>query len=421
MAYTSNKFGYADNTGNLDAFARLRVSDPQTIFDSKQVADKGPQFWDDQQTSGAGTSSTYSANRASTIIAVGAATAGTRVRQTFRSFNYQPGKSQLFIETGVWGAAATGITRRSGQFNGTNGLFFEQTSQGIFIVIRSFVTGVAVDTKVHQNNPALSTDGVSTWNIDRLDGSAGIYNLSKINLDFSKALIWFCDYEWLGVGRVRYGFFVNGLPYYCHEVLNANNITSVYMSTPNLPLRYEISNDGTGAAAGFEHICSTVISEGGHEDTGYPYGVSRGVTAMTTGNDTQIYPLIAMRLRSGYIGSAIKILDFSISCTSTAAFNYYLLLNPVVAGTAFSFTAVGNSSIEADTARTNTTTLTGGTILKVGTTQQTNDSDLSSILNSDFALGTTIAGVTDILVLAVQRITGTSETFYGSINWKDQQ
>jgi len=224
------------------------------------------------------------------------------------------------------------------------------------------------------------------------------------------------------VGRIRFGFFVDGKPYYCHEVLNANNTTLVYMSVPNLPLRYEIENDGTGAAADITHICSTVIAEGGLKDTGFPFSITRGSTPLTTLNDANIYPLFAVRLNSSYLTSTIKILDLSIVCTSTAAFNYYLLLNPTVTGTALSFTQVANSSLDAQINTTSATKVTGGTPLFCLTDNQANTtSGVASVLNSDFYLGSTIAGVSDILVLGVQRLTGTTESFYGSLNWKDQK
>lgn len=398
---------FKDNTGALDAFARLRVSNPETLFDSKQISDNQPLFWDDRQTSGAGTTSTYSLNRASSTMGVSASTAGTRVRQTFRSFNYQPGKSQLWIQTGVWGNPAAGITRRAGQFNTNNGTFFEQTSAGMAVVIRSFVTGVPVNTSVAQ----------ASWNIDKMDGTGA----SGITLDFAVTQIWFVDYEWLGVGRVRFGWFVNGVPYYCHEVLNANVIASVYMSTPNLPLRYEISNDGTGGAATFEQICSTVIAEGGRSDTGYPFGVDRNGVALTTLNNNWLYPLLGIRLKAGYSGSYIKILDFSITCTSTAAYEFVLLLNPTVAGTALVWTGVTNSSVELMNNSTSATTVTGGTKLFSKVAQQTNDGSQVGGINTDFALGNNLLGTQDIVILAVRRITGTTETFYASLNYKDQQ
>ena len=84
---------------NFDAFARSRVSNPITVFDSKQIFNNQALFWDDQETSGSGTSSTYSKPNARTRIAVSADTAGVRTRQTFQRFNYQPGKSELVIVT----------------------------------------------------------------------------------------------------------------------------------------------------------------------------------------------------------------------------------------------------------------------------------------------------------------------------------
>lgn len=396
------------DSANLDAFARLRVSNPETVFDSKQLADKQPLFWDDQLVSGSGGASTFNTNQASTTLSVANLTAGKRVRQTFRRFNYQPGKSMLFVMTGIFGTAATGIKRKVGMFDDRNGIFFDQLSTGMGVTVRTYTSGSAVDTRVAQ----------SSWNIDKMDGTG----VSGVNLDFSKCQIMFADFEWLGVGRVRFGFFVDGKPYYCHEVLNANNVSLVYMSTPNLPLRYEIENDGTGGVASLTHICSTVISEGGLKDTGFPFGINRGATPLTTLNDTNIYPLFALRLNSSYKTSAIKILDLSIVCTSTSAFNYYLLLNPTVTGTALSFTQVTNSSVDAQVNTTNATTVSGGTTLFSATDNQANTtSGTSSVLNSDFYLGSTIAGVSDILVLGVQRLTGTTESFYGSLNWKDQK
>ena len=397
------------DAGNLDAFARLRTSFPHTLFDSKQIVDKQPLFWDDQLVSGAGGASTYNSNQASTTLSVSASTAVVRARQTFRRFNYQPGKSQLFIMTGIFGGAVDGIKRKAGLFDAKNGVFFDQQVNGMGVTIRTYTSGSAVDARVLQ----------ASWNIDKMDGTG----VSGITLDFTKCQIWFADFEWLGVGRVRFGFFVNGVPYYCHQVLNANASTLVYMSTPNLPLRYEIQNDGSGGAVGFTHICSTVISEGGAQDTGFPFGVNRGIISMTTNNDANIYPLISLRLNSSYLGSKITLSDFNISCTSSTTFNYMLILNPTIAGTALAFTQVTNSSVDVDVVSTNATTITAGTgtILHSGTTQQTNEGNLADVLNNDFALGSTIAGVADIVCLAVQRITGTSEIFYGSINWKDQK
>jgi len=403
----SNNLLNSDN-GTFDAFYRQRFTQPETIFDSKQIADKQPLFWDDQLVSGSGGASTYNANQASTTLSVAASTAAVRVRQTFRRFNYQPGKSQLFIQTGIFGTAATGIKRKAGLFDAKNGIFFDQQSTGMGVTIRSFTSGSAVDTRVAQ----------ASWNIDKMDGTG----VSGINLDYTKTLIWFADFEWLGVGSVRFGFFVNGRPYYVHKVNNSNISTLVYMSVPNLPLRYEIQNTGTGGAVGFTHICSTVISEGGLKDTGFPFAIDRGATALTTANNTSLYPVLGLRLKTTYQSSFIKLLDLSITCTSTASYNYFLLLNPTIVGTALTWTDITNSSCQEMSTSTSATTVTGGTkILSKAAQEGNNGGSNEGTLRSDFALGSTIAGVSDIIILAVQRTSGTSESFFASINFKDQQ
>ena len=391
---------------NMDAFYRMRISAPKTIFDSKQVDNNQPLFWDDQETSGSGTSTSYNSNQASTTISVGNTTAGTRVRQTFRHFNYQPGKSQLIILTGIVGTAATGITRRLGLFSASNGIFFEQTSSGMGVVVRSNTSGSPVDTRVAQ----------ASWNIDVMDGTGA----SGITLDYTKTLIYFMDYEWLGVGTVRFGVYVNGLPYYVHAVHNSNINTLVYMSTPNLPLSYEIGNDGTGAASSLVHICTTVITEGGRELTGIERALNRGTDVLTTLNNANIYPLIGLRLKTANLGAFIRILDYNIFCTSTSEYAYYLILSPTITGTALSWNSLTNSALEY-TYGTNATTLSGGTIVGTGLGSDTNQNrgGVSRVDESDLAVGSNIAGTPQEIYLGIQRLTGTTETFYSSIVWSE--
>ena len=391
---------------NLDAFARLRISNPTTIFDSKQIYNSKPLFWDDAQVNGAGTTSAHNTNQASTTISVGAA-AGKRVRQTFRHFNYQPGKSQLFIQTFNLGAGGIGVKKRVGLFNNENGIFLLQDETTLKIGLRTFTSGVVVDTEIAQDS----------WNIDKLDGTGN----SGITLDQTKTLIFFSDFEWLGVGTVRYGFFIDGIPYYCHAIHNSNVNTIVYMSTPNLPLRYEIENDGTGAVNSLVHICSTVITEGGRSDTGFPFGLNRANNPLITNNDALIYPLISLRLNPNNLGAFIKLLNFTINCTSSATYAYYLIVNPTVTGTALNFSSLSNSSIQYDKNTTNATTISGGTVLLTDIATDTNNSQsgVKGLLNTDFALGSKIDGTPDIVCLGIQRLNGGTETFYASLNFSE--
>ena len=414
MSFLFNQFPRA-----IDPFGRYRIATLETVFNSKQLSNSQPLFWDDQQTTGAGTSSTFNINQASTTIAVSAATAGTRVRQTFRSFNYQPGKGQLINMTLVLGAGAAGIRRRVGYFNANNGLFLQQSGAVISVVVRSFTSGAPVDTVIPQ----------AAWNLDTLDGTGpNAGNPSGVLFDPTMAQLLVIDFQWLGTGQVRFGFYIGGSLIYVHEFEFANTIPLVYMQIPSLPLRYEINNDGTGGAAGLVTICASVMSEGGQPDNGFVLAVSRGDTPLVTLNNADLYPLIAIRLKAAQQSAQVEPISATIIITSNAGYRWTFLLNPTVVGPGFVFTGVTDSAVEVDVTKLNTTTVTGGTQLDSGYGQAAagllagGGSSLISIPTS-VQLGASIAGVADILVLAVQRLTvgGAAETFFGSLTWRESR
>lgn len=389
-----------DALAERDAFGRFRVSQPQTLFDSKLLVADNPLYWDDQQTSGTATS-TYSATNTSVTIAVNNLTVGTRVRQTKRRLNYQPGKSQLIFVTFTLGAGAAGITKRLGYYDQNNGLFLENVNGVVSLGLRKN----AVDIKIPQ----------SSWNLDVMDGNGP----SAIALDFTKSQILMMDFEWLGVGSVRFGFVIDGIVYYVHQQTHANKIATVYSANPNLPVRYEISNSGTGPAASMECICSSVNAEAGYEAVGTVRTVDRDVTGITTNNDANIYSVLGIRLKSTYLMATVFVENFNVLATGTSSYRYILVLNPTVAGAALSWTSVANSSIEF-TLPVVGNTLTGGTLLQsgynIGTTQS--KQAIASAAPGFLTLGSTIAGVSDIMFIAIQRISG-ADTYYASITYRE--
>lgn len=383
-----------------DAFGRYRISQPQTLFDSKLLVADNPLYWNDQQTSGTATS-TYSATNVSVTIAVNNLTAGTRVRQTKRRFNYQPGKSQLVFMTFTLGAGAAGITKRLGYYDQNNGLFLESLNGVTSLGVRKNT----VDTKIAQ----------ASWNIDTMDGNGP----SGIVLDFTKSQILMIDFEWLGVGSVRFGFVIDGIVFYVHQQTHSNRIATVYTANPNQPIRYEISNSGTGPAASLECICSSVNAEAGYEAIGTVRTVDRDVTGITTANDANIYSVLAIRLKAAYLSATVLVESFSILSVGTTTYRYALFLNPTVAGAALSWTSVTDSAVEFALPVVGNL-LTGGYLLQGGYSITTNNNrQANTRAASDFlTIGSTIAGVSDIMVLAIQRI-ASADTYYASITYRE--
>lgn len=389
--------------GGKDAFGRLRISNPEMIFNSKQLFDNQPLYWDDIQESGSGTTSTHSVDTASSTLSVSATTAGKRTRQTFMRFNYQASKSQLIFITGILKASGggTGIITRMGYFDDDNGLFLECNGGTINLVRRSRATGSIQDDTIPQ----------SSWNLDKMDGTG----VSGITLDFTKTQIFMIDFEWLGVGRVRFGFNVNGTSYYVHELSAANTMTTVYMSSPNLPLRYQIINSGTGIASSINCICSAVISEGGREEVATNSFISTGSTSVSA-NNGQLNPIIALRLKTGYKSCTIDVLDISMLVTSQDNYEWNLVLNPTTSS-ALSYSDLNNSAIQKAIGASGISA-TGGFIVAGGygnTKSEIAGDQFKSLLK----LGASITGRMDTLVLCARPLGNSPAVTYAALNFRE--
>ncbi len=209
----------ASDGPSADAFGRWRVSNPQTLFDSKLTGlDSAPLFWDEQLESGTMATTTPTADKPYIDFTSTNAAAGKRTRQTFRRFNYQPGKSQLILMTGILELASgtkTGCERRIGPFDNNNGAFFESDAGTVGVTVRTHDSGSTVDITVAQ----------ASWNLDNMDGGSDAENPSGLTLDTTKEQVFVIDFQWLSAGRVRFGFEIGGVIVYVHEVNVANEAT----------------------------------------------------------------------------------------------------------------------------------------------------------------------------------------------------
>ena len=385
----------------VDAFGRARFSQPYTLFDSQNRYEKNDLF--DEALTGSGTV-TYVANESTVDLNTTTALGDKVIRQTKRSFSYQPGKSLLTFNTFVMSAAQPDLRMRVGYFNDQNGVFFDRSGSTLYFVRRTYVSGAAVDTPVAQVD----------WNGDKLDGTGD----SGFTLDVTKAQILWQDFEWLGVGSIRIGFVINGQVIICHTFNNANNLTTVYMTTAILPVRYEVENVGSIASnAKLKQICSTVISEGGYEKKVAPL-VAR-MTAVNSSITTSFIPLVSIRLASGRTGAVVIPDGYNVLPTATSAttFEIVLIKNPTLTGA--SFAATDSANVERDISAT---ALSGGTIIESSYVPSSNQSRSTAFGGSDYnwdlQLGATIGGTSDIYTIAARTLSGT-QTAIGSMSFWD--
>jgi len=397
-----------------DAFGRLRVSNPAAIFSSDMQYDKNLAVWNEKITNGSGSAaSAHQANESAVKLTVGSGVDEV-IRQTKQFFNYQPGKSQLITMTFLPTPAETGLTQRYGYFHGNDGIFFEINETGPEIVVRTSTSGAAVDGGITQAN----------WNRDKLDGTG----TSGITLDFSKTQILFIEFQWLGVGAVRVGFNVDGVSYVAHEFDHANVLTTVYMKTANLPIRYEVSSDGTlVGTADVLQICCDVASEGGQDYLrGLPFSSSNGVTvdAVTTRE-----PVLAIRPSLTFNSITNRISSFleSVSIyTKDQSVRYEIVYGGTLTGASFAAVNSGYSGMERDVSAT---AISGGIVIFEGYTAiggigQATASNFNAFsarvpiaLDIDGAHPTT--PLTDSISVVVTSIPGSSTDVLAAIQWRE--
>jgi len=389
----------------FDIFGRQRVSTPLTLFDSShRYKDNG--LWTTATTGTA--SATFNANQGLVDLAVDNSINSEVIRETTKVFSYQPGKSLLVLNTFVMQAKKTGLRQRVGYYNDYNGIYFEVNNSTINFVERSYVSGGLAETRVSQ----------SSWNGDKLDGTGP----SGLTLDTSKAQIFWMDIEWLGVGSVRTGFIINGQIIVCHIFNHANLISSTYITTACLPLRYEIKNTAaTSGSSTLKQICSTVISEGGYELRGLQQAIATPInTPSSLAVAGTYYPVISVRLKSTALDGIVILTALSMMGIGNGI-NYSWRVVASGATTGGSWISAGtDSTVEYNISGTS---FTGGRVLASGFINSSNQGSPSIDILKEalFTFQLERNGLTSTpyeLTLAVTAGSN-SQNIFASIDWEE--
>jgi hypothetical protein len=385
----------------VDAFGRLRVSEPFTLFESQHRYTENDKW---STVTASGGSTTHVSAESAINMSVTTTTGSKVIRESKRVMPYQPGKSLLIMSTFVMATPVTGLRQRVGYFGNDNGIYLENDGTGNFLVLRSQSLGTTI--RVPQ----------SEWIGDKFNGSG----YSDVTLDVTKSNIFWIDIEWLGVGDVRCGFIVHGKPVVAHVFHNDNVRTTTYMTTACLPIRYEIENLGS-ASGTLKQICSTAISEGGYnpESITYCQASSASVfvtrqTNATTADRGKFFNAVSIRLSSSKLDGIIIPTGVSIVIEQNKKYQWALIKNAT-------FTTSPTWTVHPDCVTTefaiSDSIMTGGTIVKSGFLTNASESvELDNLGSLFLQLGRTQAGVSDVYTLAIAA-DATNSTFNALLNW----
>ena len=386
-----------------DAFGRLRVSDPFTLFESSFTYDLQPLLFEQVGTA------THDTDSRSAIMSTNGTSGAVSALQSKAHLPYEKGKSQLVKVTFVLGAAVANVRRRAGYFDNANGFFVQQTGDGLSIVRRSSASGALVETAIPQ----------ASWNVDPLDGTGP----SDVTLDVTKAQILVIDGQWLGVGRVRVGFNIDGLTFYAHEFLHANREpVAPYTQSFSLPIRWEIESTATSAAADLKAICCEVESEGGiSSPNGLVFGAANTVDVATSTTEVHlisIRPAVDYPDESGQVNRTFVIPgEISVLIASQPCLARVLYDSVLTGGTWVR--ANPNSAIEVGIGQTLTTPGVPAEAFFAPAGSGNTRLSLSGSIDSQYPLSLAIDGTTSrALTIAVTTISGNG-TARAAVNWKE--
>ena len=387
---------------NLDAFSRLRVSEPESLLNVQCQYDASTGEMEAGAT-GTGVAPAHSADTRMVAISATAGN-GTSFMQSYRYTPYQPGKSHLVFITGVFAAGVAGAVVDVGYFDALNGIILRQNGvSGMQVVRRTSTSGSVVDNVVAQ----------AAWNLDKMDGTGA----SGITFSEANAFILVIDLQFLGMGRIRMGFDIGGDIVWAHEFLNANIIAVPYMQSATLPVQMLLTATATGATKACYFKCCSVMSEGGlADDFAFTQTTPEAVETAASGARTH---LMSIRPKATFNGLPNRITfvleNLEMLVTGNNQVYWELVLGATIAASTWADVNAEYSGFEYTSVRGAFTNLTNGIAIASGYAASTGQSknSVSRQVSARYPLTLNRAGaVRDLgtLSLLVTGIGGTAPT-----------
>lgn len=431
---TDVAFNHTDFT--LDSFERVRVSEVRNQFEfnfGSILTSTATSIW--ESTAVASGTQALTTNLYGTELNTLTTSGSGYWIQSYQHIRYAPGVSTLLRFTFSFNTLLTNVRQRVGMFTdqGTfpstagDGLYLEADGSTISVVRRYMTTGGAgAEERIAQ----------ASWNMDKLNGTG----TSGINLDWEKPQHLVIEYQWLGVGTIRFGFETgSGGVIWAHEMVSVNNLTVPWSRTGSLPVRAEIIANGTLAVAGKLTLINVVVQQEGDvlDYRGWRYfGANSGTTVRTVGTAAGFFPIMSLRpISTNDLTKRAKIVPTSIDITiatagtGTTSIQVALLMLPTPnTGATFAVNPAG-SACSVDIAATATTAVTGTTIWNatlpnVAGTYRFDLNLMKDNMNQQGynAAGTVAITGSSVLTLGLGTLTGTTTVapaVAASINWKE--
>lgn len=322
--------------------------------------------------------------------------------------------------------------------------YYQSAFSGLrYWTFRRFGNGNNITIKVSRSGTETASIARADW-FDSMDGTGA----SGINHDFNTNTIIAADFEYLGIGGIRY-FLVSNFGTFLIHAQNFTNSDGVYMSSPHQPLRWECrqtgpssflkrvgyfssgtvspfnsdldgfwleSNEGTGE---FNYICSSVSSEGSTNKIGKPRTANTRTDDMQLNSSGTLYAIAGIRLQSNRLNSIVDLFNFNFMAETNDRSLIELYIDPTITGT-FNYSPVSDSVCETafGNQQDPAPTLSGGRAIRSFYVLANDKAE--SAFNDDvqLRLGARIDGTPVNYVFATEPINPGLDAFC-AINWNE--
>lgn len=326
-----------------DSFTRLKTASPVILFDEKMTY-RINDLYDQLVANGA--TIVHDSDLSGALLSVDSQADSRAVLQMAQYAQYQSGSGhEINITYGNITLGGAGEFR-AGYFDDDNGIFISYQSGVVSVTLRTSISGSVDDTDSFTQ---------ANWNIDKMDGSGP----SGLTLNLTGRQIFAPDLEWLSVGTVQVSLVINRQLIPIHAFNFANTPGAAYMTTADLPCRWELLGDGSNVSSVVAQCCSVKSYGGDETPTGLPFSIeSAWVTGIT---DTPKF-LMAIRPKATFGGKTnhinFEFLEYPVVAGSESIF-IRAIYNPVVTGGAWADVDATHSGAQVNS----TATISGGRII----------------------------------------------------------
>lgn len=388
-----------DTTKQHTSTNRVKMSSQEIGFFNTFQYNKDPQVWDEQFTGTA--SADFNQFLGGVEMTVGTTAGDQAITQTRNVMRYYPGRQNELVFTVSLAEPTAGIRRRMGIFDELDGMFFEDVGGEYFVVIRRNTVDGPVETRIPR----------SDWNFDRLDGTGP----SGISLDLTKIQMMVIEYEWYGAGQVEFKFVIDNNSFPIHRFNHGNVISETYMTTPFLPVRFELTNvtGEAGPAILFQGSAALRV-EGTVSPLGREENVSTPLTGVTVPTLNTFRPVLSVRLRPDRLQGVAIPKSFQAATLDNTGLFYRIVRNNTLTGALFQ-NAEASSFIEFDFAATDST---GGETLQTGFISPNNQGNVFAFPeNAILQLARNNLGTTAENFTILCATTQSNKDVFASLSW----